>query len=33
MLFGLVSNGQNEAIFTKATAAYNDGDYEKAIEF
>ncbi len=33
MLFGLVANGQNEAIFTKATAAYNDGDYEKAIGF
>ncbi|WP_396636414.1 tetratricopeptide repeat protein [Maribacter sp. R77961] len=33
LLFGFLVNGQNESLFNNATAAYNDGDYKKAIAF
>mgnify|MGYP000565690846 CR=1 FL=1 len=32
VLFSFVVQGQNEALFTNATEAYNSGDYNKAIE-
>lgn len=32
ILFGLTGTAQNEALFSKATAAYNEGDYNTAIE-
>lgn len=31
-LFSFVANAQNEALFNKATKAYNDGHYEEATE-
>ena len=33
LFFGLIANGQSEELFTKATAAYNAGEYEKAIGY
>lgn len=32
LLLGLFANGQSEALFKKATAAYNDGEYKEAVE-
>ncbi len=32
LLLGLLGNAQNEALFNQATEAYNNGEYEKAIE-
>lgn len=32
VLFGLTASAQTEALFEKATAAYNDGDYNTAIK-
>jgi len=31
LLFSLTGHGQNEALFHKATEAYNKGDYDEAI--
>ncbi len=33
LLLSLLGNAQNEALFNRATDAYNDGDYPKAIEY
>lgn len=33
VLLSFIGNAQNEAIFNRATEAYNNGDYEKAITY
>jgi len=32
VLIGFLANAQNETLFNRATTAYNDGNYEKAVE-
>lgn len=33
MLIAFLGNAQNEAVFNRATDAYNNGDYQKAIDY
>lgn len=33
LLFGFIASAQNEALFNRATDAYNEGSYDKAVEY